>query len=309
MIHLTTFTEKTLHYLESVIICPKFNQKSIRAFSMKINSNTLVYDSSQLGIPSITEIKEAYRYRNFIFQLARRDILTRYKRSFLGITWTMLNPLGMMLVLTLAFSQINKDIKGYPAYVLTGLLAWTFFSQTTTASMVNLVWGGGLLNKVYVPKTSFAIAAIITGIINACLTLVPLIIVMAVTGVALHPSIIFFPIALIILASFSLGIGLLLSTFAVYFPDVAEMYQIVLQAWFFLTPVVINEKQYPSGYSYWIFHLNPMFYMIRIFRVTIYDGRFPYLSEFTTALVVGLVALLIGFYVFTRKANEFGYRI
>jgi ABC-type polysaccharide/polyol phosphate export permease len=276
---------------------------------MDIIESTQVYDSSQLGVPIITEIKEAFRFRNFIMQLARRDILTRYKRSFLGIAWTMLNPLGMMLVLSLAFSQMNKDIKGYPAYVLTGLLSWTFFAQTTTASMINLVWGGGLLNKVYIPKSSFAIAAIITGMVNASLTLIPLLIVMVVTGVPLHASILLFPVALLLLASFSLGLGLLLSTFAVYFPDVAEMYQIVLQAWFFLTPIVLNEKQYPAAYSYWIFHLNPLFYLIRIFRVLIYEGRLPYVGEITTAVFVALVVLIVGFFVFTKKSGEFGYRL
>jgi ABC-type polysaccharide/polyol phosphate export permease len=274
-----------------------------------MKANSQVYDSSQLEYPTLTEIKEAFRFRNFIIQLARRDILTRYKRSFLGIAWTMLNPLGMMLVLSLAFSQMNKDIHGYPAYVLTGLLGWTFFAQTTTAAMVNLVWGGGLLNKVYVPKTSFAIAAIITGLVNASLTLVPLIIVMLIIGVPIHLSILFFPVALLLLAFFSLGLGLLLSTFAVYFPDVAEMYQILLQAWFFLTPVVLNEKQYPARFSYWIFHLNPMFYFIRLFRVTIYEGRMPYLGELSSALVVAVGVLLIGFFIFSRKSSEFGYRL
>ncbi len=276
---------------------------------MNIKVDLPVYDSAQLGNPAITEIKEVFRYRNFILQLARRDILTRYKRSFLGIAWTMLNPLGMMLVLSLAFSQLNKSIQGYPAYILTGLLAWTFFAQTSTAAMINLVWGGGLLNKVYVPKTSFAIAAIITGMVNASLTMLPLLIVMVVIGVPIHWSILLFPVVLLLLATFSLGLGLLLSTFAVYFPDVAEMYQIIIQAWFFLTPVVLNEKQYPAAYSYWIFHLNPMFYLIRLFRVTIYEGRAPYLGEISTAVVVALVFLLVGFFVFSRKSSEFGYRL
>ena len=94
----------------------------------------------------LEELREIFNYRYLILQLVRRDILTRYKRSFLGVAWTMLNPLGMMLVWTIAFSQFFRagDLPSYPAYVLNGLLAWTFFSQTTTASMVNLVWGGGL---------------------------------------------------------------------------------------------------------------------------------------------------------------------
>jgi ABC-type polysaccharide/polyol phosphate export permease/ABC-type ATPase involved in cell division len=241
---------------------------------MKSTPNLPVYDSDQVGSPALTELREIFRFRNFIFQLARRDILTRYKRSFLGIAWTMLNPLGMMLVLSLAFSQLNKGIQGYPAYILTGLLAWNFFPKTSTAAMINLVWGGGFLNKVYIPKTSFALAAIITGIVNATLTFFPLLVVMLIIRVPITWSILFFPVALLVLACFSLGLGLLLSTVAVYFPDVAEMYQIVIQAWFFLTPIVLNDTQYPAAYRYIIFHANPIFYLIRLFRVTLYEGRF-----------------------------------
>ena len=104
---------------------------------------SVVYDSTRRGSVVFEELREIFNYRYLILQLVRRDILTRYKRSFLGVAWTMLNPLGMMLVWTIAFSQIFKsaDLPSYPAFVLNGLLAWTFFSQTTTASMVNLVWG------------------------------------------------------------------------------------------------------------------------------------------------------------------------
>ncbi len=135
-----------------------------------------IYDSALRKIPSLEELREVFRYHYLILQLTRRDVLTRYKRSVLGIGWTMLNPLGMMIVLTIAFSQIfrfNTEYS-YAAYVLSGLIAWNFFSQTTTASMVNLVWGGGLLHRIYIPRTSFALAAIATGMVNLTLSIVPL---------------------------------------------------------------------------------------------------------------------------------------
>jgi ABC-2 type transport system permease protein len=271
----------------------------------------LVYDSSKRGVPAIEEVKEVFNFRNLIFQLARRDILARYKRSFLGVIWTMLNPLGMMLVLTIAFSHMIKveTVHGYPAYVLSGLMAWNFFSQTTTASMVNLVWGGGLLHRIYIPRTSFALAAIATGLINLILGIVPMIIVMLITQVPIHLSILALPVAMLLLASFSLGLGLIISTIAAYFPDVAEMYQILLTAWMYLTPIIYPESFLPDQYRYLVTHINPMYYLVKMYRLLIYDGRMPTLEEFLPALAISLITLVIGWIIFSNKSDEFAYRI
>lgn len=272
---------------------------------------TNYYDSAVLNTPATEELLEVWNYRNLIYQLTRRDILARYKRSVLGIAWTMLNPLGMMLVLTIAFSEIFRfeTEYSYPAYVLSGLMIWNFFSQTTTAAMVNLVWGGGLLHRIYVPRTSFALAATLTGSVNVLFSLVPLILVMAITGVPLRPTMLLLPIPLFLLACFSLGLGLLISTFAVYFPDVAEMYQIAVLGWMYLTPVIYPESILPEAYRFWITHLNPMYYMINLFRLPVYYGQVPGWGDLLPAAVIALVTLVIGWLVFTRRASEFAYRI
>jgi len=269
------------------------------------------YDSTALSNPAVEEFREVWNYRNLIYQLTRRDVLTRYKRSVLGIAWTMLNPLGMMLVLTIAFTEVFRfDTEySYPAYVLSGLMVWNFFSQTTTASMVNLVWGGGLLHRIYVPRTSFALAAILTGVVNFLFSLVPLIIVMLITQVPLKPTLLLFPIPMIILAAFALGIGLLISTFAVYFPDVAEMYAIAVLGWMYLTPIIYPESVLPDAYRFLVTRLNPMYYMVRLFREVVYLGQMPSLSDFLFPALIGAVTLVIGWIVFTRKAAEFSYRI
>jgi ABC-type polysaccharide/polyol phosphate export permease len=273
--------------------------------------DTLIYDSSKRGSHALDELREVLNYRDLILQLVRRDILTRYKRSLLGVAWTMLNPLGMMLVWTIAFSQVFRfdSLHGYAAYALTGLLSWTFFTQTTTASMVNLVWGGGLLNRIYIPRVSFALAAIGTGIVNLTLSFIPLIIVMLVAKVPLRSSVIFLPVPMLLLACFSLGVGLLISTIAVYFPDVSEMYQIGLSAWMFLTPIMYPEEILPELYRFWLVNLNPMYHLIKLYRIPLYYGRFPTPVELLYGVLVSLPLLVIGWFVFTRKADEFAYRI
>ena len=274
-------------------------------------STAPIYDSALRKIPALEELREVFRYQYLILQLTRRDVLTRYKRSVLGIAWTMLNPLGMMIVLTLAFSQIFRfdTTYSYPAYVLSGLIAWNFFSQTTTAAMVNLVWGGGLLHRIYIPRTSFALAAILTGVVNVTLSIVPLILVMLFTGVPIRLTILFLPVPMLLLTFFSLGVGLTISTLAVFYPDIAEMYSIAIVGWMYLTPIIYPAEILPESYRFWITHLNPMYFLVEMFRAPVYYGRLPTLEEFLPALFFSVGILVFGWIVFTNKSDEFAYRV
>ena len=266
------------------------------------------YDSSIHKIPALEEIREIRRYKYLILQITRRDILARYKRSFLGVAWTMLNPLGMMIILSVVFSQLFSSVKSYPAYILSGLIAWNFFAQSTNAAMSGLVWGGSLIQRIYIPRTAFGVSAVSTALVNLVLSIVPLILVMLVTHTAIHISILFLPFSIFLLACFSLGIGLILSTMAVYFPDVAEMYQIILLAWFYLTPIIYPEEILPPN-LHWILALNPMYYLVNLFRLPLLDGRIPTFEEILPAAICGVGALVFGWIFFTSKSDEFAYRI
>ncbi len=119
-----------------------------------------IYDSANRRHPLIEELLALIKYRDLIYQFTSRTLKARYKRSVLGVVWTMLNPLLMMVVLTLVFSAYFKsNIEHYPVYVLSGLMAWNFFSATTQAAMGEMVWSGALLNRIYVPKSVFAFSA------------------------------------------------------------------------------------------------------------------------------------------------------
>lgn len=268
-----------------------------------------VYDSAHRPPASLEELVMAWRYRDLVVQLVRRDIVARYKRSLLGVVWTMLNPLGMMVVLTIAFSQVFGEARAYPGYVLVGLVAWNFFAQTTVAAMEQLVWGGGLLQRIYIPRTMFAISAVGTGLVNLVLSLVPLVAVMLVTGLSIGPEVLFLPVSILLLAAFALGVGLLLSAVAVYFPDVIEMYEIVLTAWMYLTPIIYPEEIIPESIRFWLFNLNPAYHLIKLFRQPVYHGMLPSPTRLATAALMALGALVIGWLVFSRRADEFAYRV
>jgi ABC-2 type transport system permease protein len=268
-----------------------------------------VYDSSLQRSMALSELLDAYKYRNAIFQLTRRDVVSRYKRSFLGIIWTMLNPLGMMLILAVVFSNIFNAGPTYAAYVLSGLIVWNFFSQTTNAIVNNLNAGMGLIRKIYVPQSVFGISAILTGLVNLLFALVPLFLVMLVTGVHFTWAILFTPISILLLALFALGIGMILATLGVFFPDVIEMYQIILIAWMYLTPVIYPIDILPETTRFLVTHFNPMFAFVQIFRVVTYDGRLPTLEEILPALVFSIFSIIIGWWFFSRKAGDFAYRV
>ncbi len=267
-----------------------------------------VYDSAQRGIPAIEELRELLRYRNFVFQSVRRNIVIRYKRSVLGVAWTMLNPLGTTLILTFVFSNVFGGVARYAPYVLSGLICWGFFAQTTSDAMSHLIWGEGLLKRIYVPRTVFAVSAVGTGLVNLAFGLLPLFLVLILSGIMPGRSILFLPIPVLFLGMFSLGVGLLLSTIAAYFADIAQMYGIALTAWMYWSPVIYQVNMLPERYT-WIARLNPMYYLITLFRMSVYDNRMPSLAELAISGAIALITLLAGWLVFTYKADEFAYRI
>ena len=269
---------------------------------------TIEYDSDRRGPVAWEQLRDLWRYRDLIYQLVRRDLVSRYKRSALGIAWTMLNPLGMMMILALVFSRIFHSVAAYPVYLLSGLIAWNFFTQSTTSAMNQAVWGGSLFHRIYLPRSSFVVSAIITGVVNLLLSLGPLLLIVLLMRMPLYTSVLFVPVAIFLLAVFAMGIGLLFSAWAIYFPDLTEMYQVGVIAWMYLTPVLYPAEIIPEEYRFWLLHLNPMYYLIQIFRQPVYEGVLPSWPTLATGAVVAFAALAVGWTVFCLRADEFTYR-
>lgn len=267
------------------------------------------YDSATQRSPMLEEFLALLRYKDLLRLLVVNTIKTRYKRSALGVVWTLLNPVLNMVVMTIAFSTLFRGaLIHYPIYILAGLLCWNFFNQTTSHAMNTLVWGGNLLKRIYIPRTIFAVASICTGLVNLGLALIPLILVMLALGHPFYPTWWLLPFAVLLLAMFSLGVALFMSTLAVFFTDVLDMYQVVIQAGFFLTAVMYPKTILPPHYQ-WYLNLNPMYNLMELFRTPIYAGLIPGPHTLWAAVISAVLSLLIGWWVFTQKADEFAYRI
>ena len=268
-----------------------------------------IYDSAERPSPFIDEFVQLLRYRDLVRELVSRDIKARYKRSALGLGWTMLHPLLSMLVLTLVFSNVFRfSVDNYAVYILCGLVLWNFFSTTTTHAMTQMTWGGGLLSRIYLPKAVFAASSIGTGLVNLALALVPLLVIAVLSGVSLHWSLLVLPGAVALTAMFALGVGLLLSALGVYYTDVINMYEIILTLWMYLTPIIYPIDILPPGVRA-VVELNPMYYFLELFRAPIYTGVVPPGDVWLKALLLATGMLILGWWYFTRKADEFAYRV
>lgn len=267
------------------------------------------YDSAHRPPPMLEELIGILHYRDLVAQFVSRNIKVRYKRSVLGVAWTMLNPLLMMTILTLVFSNIFRvSVEHYPIYVLSGLILWNFFGFTTIVAMNELVFGGNLFHRIYVPRTVFAVSATGSGLLNLVLALVPLLLIMLVTGSVPTVALLFLPVAILLMAMFTLGVSLFLSALAAYFGDMLDIHQIVLSAWMYLTPIIYPVEIVPSQYR-WLLNLNPMYHLLACFRAPIYAGVLPSGEQFLAAAISATVALVVGWWFFANRADELAYRI
>lgn len=268
-----------------------------------------LYDSAHRPHPLVEELLALIRYKELLIQFTSRAIKTRYKRSLLGVLWTMLNPLLTMIILTVIFSALFRfSVDAYPVYVLSGLVVWIFFASSTQTAMSEMVWSGSLLSRIYVPKSVFSVSAILTGLVNLGLSLVPLFGIAIVLGVSIQPAVLVMPVAILLLAVFALGVGLLLSTAAVFFADMMPVYEVLLTLWMYSTPIIYPIDIIPPNLL-WLIKLNPLYYLIEIFREPLMNGTIPPLSIWLIAAGFSLLTLIAGGLIFTAKSNDYAYRI
>jgi len=272
-----------------------------------VQAETPVYDSSQRRARWIEEAVFLWRYRGLVHELVIRDIKVRYKRSVLGMIWTMLAPLLNMIALTLVFSAILKTaIDNYPVYFMAGQIFWSFFAQTTTAAASQSQSSNDMAKRTFIPRSVFVAAVVGGGLVNLALSLVPLILIIAATGFPLHATWVFLPVSIFITTLFAAGASLILFTITSRFSDVREMYTVLVQTWFFLTPIVYHPSIVPLKYRVALW-LNPMYYLVQVFRKPIYDGTIPAASLVLVSLALSAVVLVSGWVYFCRRTDRMAY--
>jgi ABC-type polysaccharide/polyol phosphate export permease len=270
------------------------------------NSPVPVYDSDRRGLQFVEEARELWAYRHLVAEFVSRDIKVRYKRSVIGIAWTMLNPLLNMIALSFIFSVVlRQDIAHYPVYFLCGTTFWNFFSQSTAHAASLTLEATEIGKRVHVPPSVFVASAIGVGLVNLLLSLVPLVLIVVALGHPIRMTWLFLPVALAIGVCFTAGVGLIIFTMAVRFVDVKETYTVLLQPWFFVTPIVYTAAILPEKYRF-VVSLNPMTYLVEIFRAPLYNGWLPGRNTLIFAVLASISSLVVGWLFYSAKIEEYG---
>ena len=245
------------------------------------------------------------KFRPLLQELVSRDIKIKYRRSVLGVLWTVLNPLFMMIILSIVFSNLFKfDIENYPVYILSGQVIYNFYNESTSSAMSAMLDNAALIKKVYIPKYLFVMSRILSSIINVLASHCALLIVMIVTGVELNWTVVLFPIPLILLVLFCFGFGLILATIAVKFRDIIHLYGVFTTGLMYLTPVIYSLSLLPKG-LYRIVRLNPITNYLMIYRDVMLNGVLPDLTQVLIALIEGIIMMALGLLVFAKKQDSF----
>jgi ABC-2 type transport system permease protein len=238
-------------------------------------------------------------------ELVERDIKLRYRRSILGIAWTVLNPLLMMGVMLIVFLNFfRSQVENYPLYLIIGHIMYGFFSSATTIGLNAMVWNSSLIRKVYIPKAVFPISVNLSALVNFVFSAIALLIVMIITGARVYPTILLFPVAIFYLFLFTMGMSFALSALNVFFRDIEQLYRVILMAWMYMTPIFYTVDIVPD-WAKWIVRANPLSMYIEYARKVIMLGEVPGVMENLYCLLPGIIMLALGGLIFHKTKDKF----
>jgi ABC-type polysaccharide/polyol phosphate export permease len=267
-------------------------------------TSTFVYDSDQARRPLVSELRNLWNYRGLLRLLVTRDLTVRYKRSTLGVWWTLLNPLLFMAVLWMVFGQFFRfEIPGdtpYIVYLLSGIVFMTFFSQGLIATGSSIVNSSSILTKVFVPPEVFALSSSVAALANFGISLVPLLVVQLITGVGVPWTVLLVPLPALCMLMLVAGLGLLVASAAVFFYDVLDLTAVGVQIITYLTPTFYPISIVPDQFVP-VVQANPLYSFLLVFRGFVYEGVFAPGWAFAVMIVTAVGFLLLGAWVFARS--------
>jgi lipopolysaccharide transport system permease protein len=253
-------------------------------------------------------LADLWRFRELISLLVQRDLKVRYKRSVLGMGWTLLNPLLQMLVYTLVFSTIMRvGVPEFPVFLLAGLLPWTLVSVSVVGSAHCLLNNQGLIRKVSVPQMVYPLSVVASKLVDLVLSLVPFTILAIALGRPPSLSWLFLVPALALLALFSMGLALLFSSLTVFYRDMRHLIDILIQAWFYVTPVIYPAEfleKLPQPWMRAVLLANPATPIVRLFQLALYEGHAPSPALLGGAAASAFGVLALGALVFMRHEDQ-----
>ncbi len=246
------------------------------------------------------------KYKELLIQLVIKDIKLKYRRSFLGYVWSILNPLMTMTILVVVFQHMFRfSIENYPAYVISGQVCFNFISESTSQAIFSIVGNASLLKKTYVPKYIFTLARVSSSCVNLLFSLGALGLVFLFTGMKFSFYMLLLPFILAQLFMFSLGLGLILAAVNVFFRDIQYIYNALIMVWMYLTPIFYPLDMLPEYLQWAIKHCNPLYFYLGQFRDVMIYHRCPGNAILFAGVIAAIVSLMIGTVIFGKLKDRF----
>lgn len=249
-------------------------------------------------------IYEFMNYFSFLYELFKRDFKKKYYKSVLGVIWTLLNPLMMMIVMTIIFSTLfRRTIDHYPVYYLCAYIMITFNSTTTSQALSSILNNGGLIRKIHVPNYMFCLATVGVNAFTMVVSLIPLLLMVVVTGVPLTFYLLLIPLPMVLIVLFTTGLSLVLSIVGVFFRDMTHLYSILITIWIYATPMFYPISIIPSQYRF-IWDLNPLYHYVTIMRDLVLYGTIPTEKTLFIATSYSVLMLITGIWMFNKYKDR-----
>lgn len=237
--------------------------------------------------------------------LVGKDFKIKYRRSVLGVLWSVLNPLLMMVVLTVVFSTLFRfNIDYYPVYLILGQTLFTFMSDATSTAMGSILESAPLIKKIRINKWIFPLEKVTFALVNFGFSFLAVVAVMLYFHITPTINVVFFPLLIVLIYLFSLGLGLLLAALAVFFRDIVHLWSVLLTAWTYATPLFYPVEILPE-WALPIMKWNPMYYYVTMLRESVLWGQTPGAKEIIICALCAIVALILGITVFAKLQRKF----
>lgn len=254
-------------------------------------------------------IKRLLQYRFLFEELVKRDFKKKYKRTVLGMAWSILSPLLTLLVMSLVFTQFfGRSTPHYTTYLFCGNLVFSYFSESTGQGMTSLMGNAGIFSKVNVPKYLFLLSKNVQTLINFGLTLCVFFLFCALDGITFTWKLIFLLYPIICLVFFNIGVGLVLSAFFVFFRDIQYLWSVFTQLLMYMSAIFYTIDNYNPMVQN-LFLLNPVYLFIRYFRKIVIDGTIPTIWFHLLMLAYVLIVLLLGGWMYKKYNSRFLYYV
>ncbi|KHL92659.1 ABC transporter [Paenibacillus sp. IHB B 3415] len=257
----------------------------------------------------LRKVKEIFNYRQMLESMVLTDLRTRYKGSFLGFFWTLLNPLLMLAVYSMIFKYVVRiSLDNYTSYLFIGIITWNLLSQSLTSGASSIIRNASLVKKIYFPKEILPLAVVIGGIINFLLSLIVLFPVLIISRIELGWSLLLVPVILLVYSIFTLALTTLVSCLNVYFRDLEHIIGVVIMAWFYLTPIVFTADMIPEALQT-VFRLNPMTTIMGSFHDVFFFNKTPDLFSLGSIAIISIILLMVCYVIFAKLSKNFAEEI